>query len=130
MSTKNRPNGHNAISPETDERYKAINRTLKRFKYEKDALLEVLNAAQESFGFLSEELLQYVADQLHVPMSRVYGVATFYNQFRFEPLGRFHIPVTSPTGSGRAATSSSSTGVPPALLVTSNQGWPIFFWSR
>jgi bidirectional [NiFe] hydrogenase diaphorase subunit len=97
MSTKNRPNGHNAISPETDERYKAINRTLKRFKYEKDALLEVLNAAQESFGFLSEELLQYVADQLHVPMSRVYGVATFYHMFTFEPLGEHNCIICAGT---------------------------------
>ncbi len=73
--------------PSGDERYKAVDLAMKRFKYEKDALLEVLNTAQETFGFLSEELLIYVANQLQVPISQVYGVATFYHMFTFEPLG-------------------------------------------
>jgi bidirectional [NiFe] hydrogenase diaphorase subunit len=60
---------------------------MKRFKYEKDALLEVLNTGQETFGFLSEELLDYISDHLQVPLSQVYGVATFYHMFTFEPLG-------------------------------------------
>lgn len=70
-----------------DERYQAIDRTLKRFQYAKDALLEVLNAAQETFGFLSEDLLVYVSNQLRVPLSQVYGVATFYNLLSLTPLG-------------------------------------------
>jgi bidirectional [NiFe] hydrogenase diaphorase subunit len=73
--------------PSGDDRYKAIDRTMKRFAYEKDALLEVLNSAQETFGYLSEELLIYVSNHLNVPLSRVYGVATFYHMFTFEPLG-------------------------------------------
>ena len=76
-------NGH----PSGDERYTALDRTMKRFKYEKDALLEVLNNAQENFGYLSEELLIYVSNQLGVPFSQVYGVATFYHFFSFSPLG-------------------------------------------
>jgi bidirectional [NiFe] hydrogenase diaphorase subunit len=76
-------NGH----PSGDERYTALDRTMKRFKYEKDSLLEVLNSAQENFGFLSEELLIYISNQLHVPLSQVYGVATFYHMFTFDPLG-------------------------------------------
>ena len=76
-------NGH----PSGDERYTAIDRTIKRFRYEKDALLEVLNTAQESFGYLSRDLLIYISNQLNVPMSQVFGVATFYHMFTFEPLG-------------------------------------------
>ncbi len=83
--------------PSGDERYKAIDRTMKSFKYEKDALLEVLNAAQESFGYLSEDLLIYVSRQLNVPMSRVYGVATFYHMFTFEPLGEHNCVVCAGT---------------------------------
>lgn len=75
------------VHPSGDDRYKIIDRTMKRFNYEKDALLEVLNAAQEAFGYLSEDLLYYVSHHLNVPMSRVYGVATFYHMFTFEPLG-------------------------------------------
>ena len=73
--------------PSGDERFLTIDRTMKRFKYEKDSLLEVLNAAQEAFGYLSKDLLIYVSTQLKVPMSQVYGVATFYHMFTFEPQG-------------------------------------------
>ncbi len=70
-----------------DERYKTIDRTIKRLNRREDALLEVLNTAQEVFGYLPQPVLRYVAQQLHVPLSRVYGVATFYHMFTFEPLG-------------------------------------------
>ena len=73
--------------PSGDDRYKAIDRTMKLFHYEQDALLEVLNSAQESMGYLSEELLIYISRQLNVPLSQVYGVSTFYHMFTFEPLG-------------------------------------------
>ena len=75
------------VHPSGDERYTAIDRTMKRFYYEKDSLLEVLNAAQEVFGYLSRDLLIYISNQLNVPMSQVYGVATFYHVFTFEPQG-------------------------------------------
>jgi bidirectional [NiFe] hydrogenase diaphorase subunit len=84
MTTPQKTNEH----PSGDDRYKAIDRTVKRFSNEKDALLEVLNTAQETFGYLSEDLLIYVARQLSVPLSRVYGVATFYHFFTLKPKGR------------------------------------------
>ena len=86
-----------ASHPSGDDRYLAIDRTMKRFKYQKDALLEVLNTAQETFGYLSEELLHYVSQQLHVPIVRVYGVATFYHMFTFEPLGAHNCIVCAGT---------------------------------
>lgn len=86
-------NGH----PSGDERYSFIDRTMKLFKYEKDALLEVLNTAQESFGYLSEDLLIYISAQLEVPLSRVYGVATFYHMFTFDPLGEHNFIICTGT---------------------------------
>ena len=83
--------------PSGDERYLAIDRTMRQFKYEKDALLEVLNTAQESFGYLSEDLLIYIATHLNVPLSRVYGVATFYHMFTFTPLGEHNTIVCTGT---------------------------------
>lgn len=73
--------------PSGDERFSSIDRTMKQFKYEKDSLLEVLNAAQETFGYLFSDLLIYISNHLKVPMSQVYGVATFYHMFTFEPQG-------------------------------------------
>jgi bidirectional [NiFe] hydrogenase diaphorase subunit len=83
--------------PSGDDRYLALDRTMKRFKFEKDALLEVLNSAQEVFGFLSKDLLIYIANQLHVPMSQVYGVATFYHMFSFKPKGEHNCIVCKGT---------------------------------
>ena len=83
--------------PSGDERYKAIDLAMKRFKFEKDALLEVLNTAQETFGFLSEDLLIYVSTKLGVPLSQVYGVSTFYHMFTFEPLGEHNCIVCAGT---------------------------------
>ena len=83
--------------PSGDERYSAIDRTMKQFKFEKDALLEVLNTAQESFGYLSEDLLIYISHQLKVPLSRVYGVATFYHMFTFNPLGEHNCIICTGT---------------------------------
>jgi len=85
---KKRPIKKTPIShPSGDERYKAIDLAMKRFQYQKDALLEVLNTAQETFGYLSEDLLIYIASQLELPLVRVYAVATFYHLFTFSPLG-------------------------------------------
>ena len=83
--------------PSGDERYKAIDRTIKRFNFEKDALLEVLNTAQETFGYLSEDLLYYVSNQLNVSMAQAYGVATFYHMFTFEPLGEHNCIICTGT---------------------------------
>jgi len=57
-------------------------------KNEKSNLIAVLQDIQEKFGYLSENALQQVSDYLNIPQSRVYGVATFYNQFRLRPLGK------------------------------------------
>lgn len=77
------------IPPElaADPRFQAVERTIKQFQYRADALIEVLHVAQEAFGYLSDELMDYVARQLKVPFSRVYGVATFYHFFSLEPRG-------------------------------------------
>jgi bidirectional [NiFe] hydrogenase diaphorase subunit len=87
MTSTRTPRTKEKPHPSGDERYKAIDRTMKLFAYEQDALLEVLNSAQESMGYLSEDLLIYISPQLGVPLSQVYGVATFYHMFTFEPLG-------------------------------------------
>jgi bidirectional [NiFe] hydrogenase diaphorase subunit len=90
------PNGGQA-HPSGDERYLSIDRKMKQFKYEKDSLLEVLNTAQEVFGYLSKDLLIYISNQLSVPMSQVYGVATFYHLFTFKPQGEHNCIVCKGT---------------------------------
>ncbi len=58
-----------------------------------DDLIPILQDIQTEEGFLSESSVCQVADFLKLPTSRVYGVATFYNQFRFSPTGKYNISV-------------------------------------
>jgi bidirectional [NiFe] hydrogenase diaphorase subunit len=73
--------------PSGDNRFKMLDASMKRQRYQADALIEVLHTAQELFGFLQDDILLYVAHGLKLPPSRVYGVATFYHFFTFSPKG-------------------------------------------
>lgn len=73
--------------PSGDNRFKILEATMKRNQYQPDALIEVLHKAQELFGFLSPDLLIMIAHSLKLPLSRVYGVATFYHFFSLAPQG-------------------------------------------
>jgi len=53
-----------------------------------NALIETLHSVNEAFGYLGKDSLRYVAMALKVPLSRVYGVATFYHYFTLEPPGK------------------------------------------
>ncbi|RLF82713.1 NAD(P)H-dependent oxidoreductase subunit E, partial [Thermococci archaeon] len=57
------------------------------------SLIPLLQKTQETFGYLPKEVLEEISRYLKVPLSRVYGVATFYAQFRFEPLGKYVIKI-------------------------------------
>jgi bidirectional [NiFe] hydrogenase diaphorase subunit len=76
-----------APHPSGDNRFKILEATMKRHQYQPDALIEVLHKAQELFGYLSTDLLIYIAHSLKLPPSRVYGVATFYHFFSLSPQG-------------------------------------------
>ncbi len=73
--------------PTVDKRLKALDIAMKRNHYCQDALIEILHKAQESFGYLEPEILEHIARQLKLPLSRVYGVATFYHLFSLKPSG-------------------------------------------
>ncbi len=68
-------------------KFQLIDKALKKHQYQQDALIEVLHTAQETFGHLAEDILDYVSLQLKLPPSWVYGVATFYNFFSLDPQG-------------------------------------------
>ncbi len=59
----------------------------------REDLIPILQEVQENQGFLSEKAIVKVGKHLELPTSKIYGVATFYNQFRFEPKGKYHIQV-------------------------------------
>ncbi|MGB8012445.1 MAG: bidirectional hydrogenase complex protein HoxE [Terriglobales bacterium] len=71
-----------------DKRWRIVDATMRRLGKQSRSLIETLHTVQESFGYLDESALRYVAASLHVPMSRAFGVATFYNYFTLKPAGK------------------------------------------
>ncbi len=59
----------------------------------REKLIPILQEVQEAAGYLSERAMNRIGEHLRVPACDVYGVATFYNQFRFQPRGRYQITV-------------------------------------
>jgi NADH-quinone oxidoreductase subunit E len=80
---------------ETEERemIEAIEAMLPRFAKHRSSLIPILQAVQQEHGYLSGGAMERVAEYLEISPSEVYGVATFYNQFRFHPPGRHQIKV-------------------------------------
>jgi bidirectional [NiFe] hydrogenase diaphorase subunit len=75
-------------APTDDKRWKIVETRMRRLGDRPEGLIEALHAAQEAFGYLDDDALQYVSDILGVPPSKVYGVATFYSFFTLKPQGR------------------------------------------
>lgn len=77
------------VPPDTqDKRWRIVDATMRRLGHQSRSLIETLHTVQEAFGYLDEGALRYVATSLHVPMSRAYGVATFYHFFTLKPAGK------------------------------------------
>jgi len=71
----------------------AVAEILSSHKKERKNLIPLLQEVQTSLGYLPKEALQKIAGFLEVPEVEIWGVATFYNQFRFVPLGKYHTSV-------------------------------------
>jgi len=56
-------------------------------------LVEALHATQDVYGYLPRLALENIAEEMHLPFSRVFGVASFYSQFRLRPVGKYVIDV-------------------------------------
>lgn len=75
------------VAPSPDKRWKIVDATVRRVGPHSRGLIETLHTVQEAFGYLDETALRYVAASLRVPLSRAYGVATFYHFFTLKPAG-------------------------------------------
>lgn len=75
----------------------AFNKLFDLFRDQKGALIPVLQEAQNIFGYLPKEVMERIGRELKIPVSKVYGVATFYAQFHLKPRGRNIIRVCQGT---------------------------------
>jgi NADH-quinone oxidoreductase subunit E len=71
----------------------SLDEIFSKFEGKEEELIPVLQSVQHAHGYLSKETMFAIAKFTRVPESRVYGVATFYAQFRFTPIGENHVMV-------------------------------------
>lgn len=75
-----------SVGVQSEPPEKTLERVMSRYQYSGSALIEVLHAAQQLYGYLSKPLLGMIAHKLRLPPSKVLGVATFYHLFRYAPV--------------------------------------------
>ncbi|MBQ9511760.1 MAG: NAD(P)H-dependent oxidoreductase subunit E [Lachnospiraceae bacterium] len=77
-------------TPEQEERLKDV---IDELRNERGALMPILQRAQDIYGYLPIEVQKMIAEELDVPLEKVFGVSTFYSQFTLTPKGKHHISV-------------------------------------
>ena len=65
-----------------------LDEIIAKYKHENGPLIPVLQQAQEVYGYLPTHVLQHISKTMRIPLARIYGVVTFYAQFRLTPSGR------------------------------------------
>ena len=77
----------------TAEQKEALLSVIHELRGERGSLMPIMQKAQEIYGYLPMEVQTIISDELHVPLEKIYGVATFYSQFALNPKGRYQISV-------------------------------------
>lgn len=81
------------LSERDEIRRKELDEVIEHYQGQEGGLIPVLQSAQEIYGYLSEEVQERIARGLNVPLSEVYGVATFYSLFSLKPVGDYKIGI-------------------------------------
>ncbi|RUA30653.1 MAG: NADH-quinone oxidoreductase subunit NuoE [Bacteroidetes bacterium] len=87
----------------------------------RDSLIPILQSIQEKDGYLSRESVDRVAKHINIPSSKIFGVATFYNQFKFSPPGKYHIQVCRGTACHVLGSSTVLSEIENTLKIKTNQ---------
>jgi len=75
------------------ERFDAIDRVLEQNGRDESMLIQNLEQIQHELGYLPEDVLSYLAESMGLPLSKVYGVVTFYSLFTTEPIGKYIVSI-------------------------------------
>ena len=69
-------------------KYFALEPILKKYSGVSGSLITILQHAQEIYGYLSPELILHISEKTGIKPAKIFGVATFYSQFRLKPVGK------------------------------------------
>lgn len=70
------------------DRFKELAPTMEKYANTPGSLITILQKAQEIYGYLSIDVINYISDCTGIKPAKIYGVATFYAQFRLQPIGK------------------------------------------
>ena len=77
--------------------YSVLDRAIEEFGNEEKSLIAILQSAQEHYRYLPKEVFPYLSEKLGIPEAKIYGVATFYENFSLERKGKYVIKVCDGT---------------------------------
>lgn len=85
------------MSQQQSDNFKPFNVDLWKYDGQEGALIPLLQSAQDTYGYISEKAIDYISHITGIPAADIYGVVTFYAQFRTKPLGKYVVKVCNGT---------------------------------
>ncbi|MCB5246228.1 MAG: NAD(P)H-dependent oxidoreductase subunit E [Candidatus Cloacimonadaceae bacterium] len=79
------------VSTQDNALYERLKKVIEEYKSLRNPLIEVLRQAQDIFGYLPIEVQEFIAQEMNIPTSKIYGIITFYNFFTMKPRGKYTI---------------------------------------
>lgn len=81
------------IKREMEDKFRELKAVIDEYRDVEGPLMPIMHKAQEIFGYLPLEVQNFIAEELNIPLTDVYGVATFYTHFTLKPQGKYTINV-------------------------------------
>ena len=100
------------LNDELDIRIKKFKLDLLKKNGDIGTLIPLLQSAQDSYGYVPEKVIHYISEFAGIPAAEIYGVVTFYSQFRLKPLGKYIIKICE----GTACHVNNAKGIRTTLL--------------
>lgn len=75
------------------EKFSLLKQTVRDYDAKENNLIQILHMAQAIFGYLPENVLKFIADEMKLSLSKINGVVTFYSLFSTQPKGKYTIKV-------------------------------------
>jgi len=92
-----------------------------KYQGEMGALIPLLQSAQETYGYIPESAIDYISEIVGIPSAEIYGVITFYSQFRLKPMGKNLIKVCDGTACHVNASTAIIKAIESELRISNNE---------
>lgn len=89
--------GENCSGGNAENQFKELQPVLDQYAKEPGSLITILQKTQDIYGYLSMDVINHISDATGVPPAKIYGVATFYAQFRLKPIGKYLVMLCTGT---------------------------------